>query len=289
MPGRPPKREPDTKEIARIHSRVREKIGTKSLQPWQQACRAFAPFNYSRTTRKEWFRKNQDRVRIGREIVGFVDRMTAEIAEDEQFKGVRKSAIKKEVVKGIRKIQEKQGITVNRLNEVKVDSFRTLVSWAEDPERLEQGRHLGRETLPQELRKKRERSKRGRKSAKGKYGPPVVHLAKDTEISDGKVILTCAIENRYLHPYQNVMIQLDVGEGVSVHKVSPFRWNASKKSIHVGFVMAGLDVEPLETEFTIELSADRGKKHSISGTVFYDDTSLGDKGKAEIEKVTFST
>lgn len=281
------KRDPTKKDIDLIRSRVRSELGNKDLKPWQMACKSFAPWNYQTATRKEWYKVNEDKVATGRKILTFIDKMAKSLRKEEALKQVKMSGIRREIINGVRDVQRAQGIESNLLNSVKEASFRTLISWADEPERLEEGLYEGRETLPPEKVRISKRSRRGRIKEKGTSGPPIVHLVKSTSVSDKKITVDCVIENAYIHPYQNVSIELNVGDGLSVDKVTPFKWNASENMIDVGFVEAGMDIETLETQFKITFSIKKAaKSFAIGGKVHYDDTAKGRRRFADIKKTT---
>jgi hypothetical protein len=281
------KRAPTRKDIELIRSRVREELGTKDLKPWQEACKSFAPFNYRMTTRKEWFQTNEHKVATARKIIKFVDKMAKSLRKHTDLQKVKMSGIREEVINGIREVQRKQGIDKNLLNSVKVASFRTLVLWADESDRLDEGLYEGRETLPPEKVRISKRSRRGRIKEKGEPKAPIIHLARGTKTAGKKITIDCAIENAYIHPYQNVSIELDIPDGLSIDKVSPFKWKKAENRIEAGFVEAGMGVDPKETEFQIVFSVKKAaKSFPITGKVRYDDTATGRRRFADIKKTT---
>lgn len=284
---RPRKREPNAEDIKFIRGRVKEELGDRDLKPWQVACKGFAPFNYTITTRKEWFKSNEFRVATARQILKFIQKMAMSLKKEEVLEKVKMSGVRLEIINGIREVQQAQGIDANLLNSVKEATFKTLVSWADEPSKLEEGLYQGRETLPPEKVKVSKRSRRGRISAKGESVAPLIHLDKESRVEGKNLIIDCAVENLYLHPYQNVSIELDLPDGLVVEKVSPFKWKADENLIYVGFVEAGLLVGSLETEFQITFSMRKAaKSFSIKGKVHYDDTAKGRRRYADIRKAT---
>lgn len=277
------KRKATPKEQKTIRDAVREELGSKNLSSWQKACKSFAFLNYQEDTRKEWFEKNKARVGTAREILAFIDKTAKTLRSDERLADVLMSDIRAEVINGIRDVQKTQGLETHRVNSAKIAAFKTLLGYADHPERLEEGLYKGADTLPPSKKKEPKRARRGRKKEKGTYVAPEVRLAKAVEsIGAKKLRLTSSIINKYIHPYQNVEIELDFGDSLSVDKVTNFSWSSSQSKIKVGFLEADLGVDPLEKEFTMDLSVKKDKKSfNVKGKIHYDDTEGGRRAEKE--------
>jgi hypothetical protein len=199
------------------------------------------------------------------------------------------TAIRNEIINAIRYMQEKEGIETNRINGVKIAAFKTLIRFIENPSLLEEGPYEGRKTLPENKKRRPKISRRGRKKQKGEFGPPKVNLTKDVEVIEkNQVRVTIGLINNFLHPYQNVNLELDIDPKLSLKSASPYTWKPKENLLHVGFLEAGLDVEPYETEVKVLFDmTKRATKYSISGTLFYDDTDKGRRAQESISKKSF--
>ena len=194
------------------------------------------------------------------------------LQEDDNLAKVRVSDIKSAVVKGVRRAEKDQNITKYLLNDVKFATLRTIVGWVDHPERLKGERSVGKKT-----------TRRGRKKEKGKHTPPQIDIVKEWEIiSNDTIRITSAISNNYLHPYQNVELEIDFGDNLIVTSVSPFSWLPDEKKIRIGYLEAGLGVEHLETEFCVNLTIrERVETYTITCKVHFDNC---DKGVRDVSK-----
>ncbi|TFF91397.1 hypothetical protein EU545_04215 [Candidatus Thorarchaeota archaeon] len=251
------------------------------LREWQKACESFGPFDYNRTTRKEWFEDNRHRVKTAQEIVSFVEEWKANLQEQEEFQNIKARPITEEIVDVIREAQEEEDIKSSKLNTFKLATFKTLLKFHKNPEKLEEGPYEGREKLPEGKKPKR-KFRRGRKKEKGEYGPPLLDLVKDTQKkSKNLIVVVMGLTNAYLHPYQNVDIELELEEGLSVEGVKGFTWNEKESTIGIGFLEASLAVEPLEKEIAVDIKATKTGKHKIGAVVHYDDCDKGIRKKTK--------
>lgn len=95
------------------------------------------------------------------------------------------------------------------------------------------------------------------------------------------------VSNNYLHPYQNVELEIDFSPFLIVTSVSPYSWKPDEKRVRVGFLEADLGIDQRETEFTIDLSIrERKDSYPISCRVHFDNC---DKGVREVSKVRSTT
>jgi hypothetical protein len=268
------KKSPTKKQLRYIEDYVVDNLENIDLKPWQEVCKSLAPPHYDNITRSKWFDENKFRAEIGRDVVDFVDEMTSVLQEDDNLVKVRVSDIRSAVVKGVRRAEEDQDITKYLLNDVKFATLRTIVGWVDHPERLKGARSVGKK-----------KTRRGRKKEKGKHTPPQIEIVKEWEIVGNDTIrITSAISNNYLHPYQNVELEIDFGSNLVVTSVSPFSWLPDEKRIRIGYLKAGLGVEHLETELSIDLTIrERVEKYTISCKVHFDNC---DKGVRDVSKVS---
>ncbi len=268
------KKSPTKKQLRYIEDYVVSRLEKINLEPWQGVCKSLAPPHYDNTTRSKWFGENKFRADIGRDVVEFVDEMTSVLQEDSFLAKIRVSDIRSAVVKGVRRAEKDQGITKYLLNDVKFATLRTIIGWVDYPERLKGERSEGKK-----------KTRRGRKKEKGKHTPPQIDIVREWEIvSNDSIRITSAILNNYLHPYQNVELEIDFGSNLVVTSVSPFSWLPDEKRIRIGYLKAGLGVEHLETEFSIDLTIrERVEKYTISCKVHFDNC---DKGVRDVSKVS---
>ena len=260
------------KQVRFIEDYVTKQLENVDLRSWQASCKSLAPPNYDNITRTKWFEENKFRADVGRDVVAFVEETTVALQKDELLEDIRISDIRSAVVKGVRRAEKDQEITKYLLNDVKFATLRTIVSWVDNPERLK-GKRNG--TI--------EKSRRGRKKEKGKHRPPSIDILREWEIiSNDTIRITSAILNNYLHPYQNVELEIDFGPNLVVTSVSPYSWLPEEKVIRVGYVEAGLGVEHHETEFTIDLNVrERVEANTISCRIHFDNC---DKGVRDVSK-----
>ncbi|MCK4567640.1 MAG: hypothetical protein KAU48_10055, partial [Candidatus Thorarchaeota archaeon] len=250
------------------------------LKPWQNSCKSLAPPNYDNTTRSKWFEENKFRADVGRKVVEFVEEMVTTLREVDILSKIRVLDLKSAVVKGVRKAEQDQNITKYLLNDVKLATLRTIVGWVDHPERVK-GDITDRS---------RKITRRGRKKEKGKYKPPQINLLKEWEIvSHDTIRITSAISNNYLHPYQNVELEVDFGPHLAVTSVSPFSWLPDEKRIRIGYLEAELGVEPLDTTFRTDLNIRKKvKTFTISGKVHFDNCDKGIQDVSRTSKISIN-
>jgi hypothetical protein len=95
--------------------------------------------------------------------------------------------------------------------------------------------------------------------------------------------------NNYLHPYQNVELEINFGKGLVVTSVSPYSWLPDEKRIRVGYLEAGLGIEHLETPFSINLAIqERKQKYTISYRVHFDNCDKGVRDVSKLHKTTIN-
>ena len=68
--------------------------------------------------------------------------------EMEKFENYTVAAISQEVILVVRKAQQRIKNEKGILNGVKLNGFKTLVKWADNPKELKKGPYKGRATLP---------------------------------------------------------------------------------------------------------------------------------------------
>ena len=273
------KKKPTKKQVRYIEEFVVSKLENIDLKPWQASCKSLAPPNYDNITRIKWFDENKFRSDVGRDVVAFVEEITTTLQNDELLEDIRVSDIRSAVVKGVRRAEKDQDITKYLLNDVKYATLRTIVGWVDNPERRKRKRS-----------KSIEKSRRGRKKEKGKHRPPGIDIVKEWEIVTNDTIrITSAILNNYLHPYQNVELEIDFGLNLVVTSVSPFSWLPDEKRIRIGYLEAGLGVDHLETEFTIDLTVrERVETNIISCRIHFDNCDKGVRDVTKRSKATIS-
>jgi hypothetical protein len=265
-----------------IATKVFSALKIHDLKEWHRVCKSFAPPHYATTTRKKWAKDNQWRLEIAREIVDFIDSWTETFRNHEKFADVKKSIIRKEIIESVRREQAKQTSLKSNVNEVKLSGFRSLIKWTDNTEMLEEGPYGGKEKLP-DKKIVRTLSRRGRKRLKGKFKAPEIDMGTKTIVrKDGRIRLRMAMINNYIHPYQNVKLEVNTDKGLEIVGVSPYEWTPEDQSIHVGFVPASLTAEPLNTEFSIELlTTGTSEEYNLSATIYYDNTDKGKREKTE--------
>ncbi len=118
------------------------------MHKWKLACKGFAPIHYVSSTRKSWLEKNRYRIEAAREIVDFVGKWVIHFRKRKNYENYTVATLRQEVILVIRKAQQKIRTEKGILNSVKLNGFKTLVKWADDPKELEKGPYKGSETLP---------------------------------------------------------------------------------------------------------------------------------------------
>ena len=213
-----------------------------------------------------------------REIVGFIDSWIENLRKNSDFENYTSSAIKDGIILVIRKQQERRRMELGKVNAVKLAGFKTLIKWADDQTELERGPYRGAAKIPEGAEKRPTRkTKATRKKIKGKYCPPTVRLVDDYFlVNDNRILLTITLENSILHPYQNIVLELDVDDRLSVVGVKPFPWSPRTNRIPVGFLAASLDnsISKLTIEVCLNI-IDSAPEYTIGGLVHYDDTEKG--------------
>lgn len=131
-----------------VHKAVSEDLGTYDMHKWKLACKGFGPIHYVSSTRKMWLEKNRYRIEGAREMVDFVGRWMTHFRETEKFENYTVAAISQEVILVVRKAQQRIKNEKGILNGVKLNGFKTLVKWADNPKELKKGPYKGRATLP---------------------------------------------------------------------------------------------------------------------------------------------
>ncbi len=268
-----------------IRELLRGDLAKQDLKEWQKACTRFSPFDYSRTTRKAWFAENEEKIPTGKKIIKFIDTWAKTLRADENLEKIKMAALRDEIVEVVREAQSEQRIESGKLNTFKVATFRTLLKWDEDPSKLEEGPYEGRKALPAEKRKAT-KSRRGRKSQKKKYVPPMATLVKRIERKGtDEILLTIGLTNNILHPYQNVELELELGPNFKIKHVKPYSYDPKQNRIIIGFIEASLSPEPYETECMVTVTmAKPVNSFTISCVIYYDDTEKGQHAKVELER-----
>lgn len=131
-----------------VREAVSKDLETYDMHLWKQACKGFGPIHYVSSTRRMWLKKNQYRVAGARQIVDFVDKWVAHFRKNEKFVNYTVAAVKQEVIIVVRKAQQKIRTEMGILNSVKLNGFKTLIKWADNPKELKRGPYKGRKALP---------------------------------------------------------------------------------------------------------------------------------------------
>lgn len=256
-----------------VRDTISDDLEKQNLEDWQKACSSFGPFNYRDTTRKRWFEKNKTKVATGKKILAFVDKWAKTLRKEDKLSTVRMSTIRVEIVEGIRDAQQKQDITSNRLNTFKIATFKTLISWTENPSKLEEGPYEGKTQIPEGARKAKTKVEFRKIN---RFRAPLVNLVKQVKISGNTLNLEVVVANGYVHPYQNVELQLEVDSALTVESVDAYKWKSSKKTIEIGFLPASLSDDVLKTSINIKLGISKtSDSYSIGGFIKYDDCNRG--------------
>ena len=268
---------------------VTSDLDVYDLASWQAACKGFGPIHYDSQTRKQWFRKNNWRINAAREIVDTVDDWTTLALEKDELSNASRSGILKTIIRIIREAQENLGMNLGKLNVVKLAGFRTLIQWGIDDGALEKGPYEGAEELPPDAKILRTKEAKKRKRQKGEYTTPVVQLNHDRVLLDNNTLsLTVRISNYYMHPFQNVELELDIGGGVSLMGViRPHDWSSGMSSIRIGFIEASLDTRPKTVDVNLIFRIPDGvRQFRLGGNLVYDDTMKGSRAKTQLDKVS---
>ncbi|MDF1537693.1 MAG: hypothetical protein P1Q69_02180 [Candidatus Thorarchaeota archaeon] len=280
----------EEKHLGKISKLIGPDLEVYDLEQWQRACKAFGPIHYATETRMGYFASNKFRLDAAREMVEFVESWTENLRQKDAFEVYTLSAIRAAIIDVVRAAQEKKGMELGKLNAVKLAGFRTLTKWADNASELKEGPYKGAMKIPPGTERKTAQRKPSRKKAKGNYGPPIVNLVEDYQILDeDRLLLTVTIGNSYMHPYQNVELQLDIDSRLSVQSVRPFSWSPKTNKIPVGFIAASLD-DKVEKQ-TIEISMtiqERAAEYSIGGKIHYDDTQKGTIVDQELDPVNIT-
>ncbi len=263
-------------DFKRVVDLVAKDLIVYDLSEWQKACKAFGPVHYESETRKEWFAKNRFRLDAAKEITEFVESWVKNLRGNGTYEEYTITAIREGIIEAVRKQQEMGGASLGLLNPVKLNGFKTLVKWAENQELLEEGPYEGAIKIPEGGVKKSTR-RPSRRKRKGKYGPPIVNLANDYLLVDeNRLQVSIMVGNDYIHPYQNVMLELAIDPRLSVVSVSDYSWSPRTNTIPIGFLEASLEEEMKELVLEIDLIIlDRAKEYNLTGCVIYDDCEKG--------------
>ncbi len=280
----------EEKHLNQIKRTISPDLEVHDLEEWQRACKAFGPIHYATETRMGYFANNKFRLDAAREIVEFVESWTENLRQKDAFEVYTLSAIRSAIIEVVREAQEKKGMELGKLNVVKLAGFRTLVKWADRKSELKVGPYEGAIKIPPGAERKAAQRRPSRKKAKGKYRPPVVNLIEDYQIlEEDRLLLTVTIGNSYIHPYQNVELQLDIDSRLSVQSVRPFSWSPKTNKIPIGFIAASLDdkVEKQAIEISMIIQ-ERASEYEIGGKIYYDDTQKGTIVCQEVNPVSIS-
>ncbi|MFW9786841.1 MAG: hypothetical protein ACFFE2_15420 [Candidatus Thorarchaeota archaeon] len=131
-----------------VRETVSEDLKIYDMRKWKESCKGFGPIHYVRNTRRMWLEKNQCRIEGAREIVEFVDKWVTHFRETEDFEKYTVASVRQEIIHLIRKEMQKIKAEKGILNSVKLNGFRTLIKWADNPKELKKGPYKGRATLP---------------------------------------------------------------------------------------------------------------------------------------------
>ncbi|MFW9833528.1 MAG: hypothetical protein ACFFEK_06010 [Candidatus Thorarchaeota archaeon] len=131
-----------------VHQQISEDLETYDMLKWKLACKGFGPIHYTSNTRSMWLEKNRYRIEGAREIVDFMKKWVNHFRNDEEFENYTVTAVREEVILAIRKKQRRIKTEIGILNSVKLNGFKTLIKWADNPKELRKGPYKGRKTLP---------------------------------------------------------------------------------------------------------------------------------------------
>ena len=130
-----------------VREAVSEELESYDMHKWKLACKGFGPIHYVSSTRKMWLEKNRYRIEGAREMVDFVGRWMTHFHEMEKFENYTVAAISQEVILVVRKAQQRIKNEIGILNGVKLNGFKTLVKWADNPKELKKGSYKGRVSI----------------------------------------------------------------------------------------------------------------------------------------------
>ncbi len=262
-----------------LHDAVSEDLEVYDIHEWKKACRSFAPISYAVHTRKQWLKTNRYRIEAAREIVEFVDSWVTHFRNREDFKGYTVAALQEEVIQVIRKAQQKIASEKGVLNSVKLNGFKSLIRWADNPKQLENGPYGGSDTIPEGIT----RIKRSRSLSRNKLASPKVNLVKDFVLVEKNLInLVLSIINKSRFPFQNVEIELRLDENLSVNSVEPYTWSPRDRRIRIGFIEAALVHSCHEVEINVRMTCKkRVEAYTVGGLLLFDD--LPHRVRAEID------
>ncbi len=131
-----------------VRESVSEDLEIYDMHKWKLACKGFGPIHYVKSTRKLWLEKNRYRIEGAREIVDFMGKWVTHFRNSEKFESYTVATMRQEVILVIRKAHQRIKNEKGILNSVKLNGFKTLVKWADNPKELERGPYKGRKTLP---------------------------------------------------------------------------------------------------------------------------------------------
>lgn len=131
-----------------VDESVSKDLSAYDICKWKKACKSFAPITYTNYTRKQWLKENRYRLEAAREIIDFIDRWMNHFRNRKKFQNYSVAAIKERMILVIRKAQQKIKNEKGILNSVKLNGFKTLVKWADNPIELKKGPYGGSETIP---------------------------------------------------------------------------------------------------------------------------------------------
>lgn len=281
----------DSEHQNELNKMIKPDLDVYDLEEWQKACKSFGPIHYEFETRRGYFESNKFRLDAAREIVEFVESWTENLRQIENFEVYTLAAIRSAIIDAVRHAQEKKGMELGKLNKVKFSGFRTLVKWADNRSELKDGPYEGAMKVPSDAKKRVVQKRPSRKKTKGKYGPPIVNLHEDYRlVEEDRLVLTVSVGNSYLHPYQNVELELHVDDRLSVLSVSPFSWSPRTNRIPIGFIAASLDNKIEKQSINVRLIIqEKAPEYTIGGKVYYDDTQKGVVVNSELDSVTIVT
>lgn len=131
-----------------VRDTVSEDLEHYDMRKWKLACRGFGPIHYVSSTRRMWLEKNRYRIEGAREIVGFLKKWMNHFRSLKDFENYTVATIQQEIILVVRKAQQKIKNEKGILNSVKLNGFKTLIKWADNPKELKKGPYKGRKTLP---------------------------------------------------------------------------------------------------------------------------------------------
>ncbi|MBD3405893.1 MAG: hypothetical protein GF411_07165 [Candidatus Lokiarchaeota archaeon] len=280
----PTKKDVLTKEMKKyIRDMLMPEIKKLDLEAWSKACKSFGPFSYKQTTRKAWFEKNKEKVPVGREILKFHDKYKSIMKKDEKLKEYKLKVCTDYMIELIREAQEDAGITSNKINSVKIATFSTLITFDEEPEKLEEGLYEGKEELPKDVRSTRS-YRRGRKKEKGTPLPPQIVLDSKGELKPDEILqVTGKLVNRFIHPYQNISVTFESTPEIELKKAKGYK--VVEGVLVVDFLKTSLQLEPYEVEILLEFKIGKeSKAYSIETKVSYDNCDSGIRETADSQK-----